>query len=282
MTETATETSEDPPLTKERIDALNQELVSSSLITSDVIYMELRLLRDYKLGAVLRHILDTATDTEAKRTYETIQKHLSAYAYREYDDLDHYIPDLPLTNTEVETLLTETIVPDAILNASPMTEFIHTLLANLMINANHSEVQNKSGQIRFLINTYPLDISEKEQRLVSLYITRLCSVDIEIFYRDPKELDKTVFERCDEFYSFYCNRFMENAYFYKKLKTLTYLKKRLFVPKYFGKTYTKTHNTLQDQTYTHAILNTMITFNYMPMTYVSPKIPETSPDEKAA
>ena len=282
MTESSSEKEEDPPLSKERLDALNQELISASFITSDVIYIELRLLRDYKLGAVLRHILDTASSAEAKKAYEMIQAHRSDYAHRAYDDLDYYIPGLPLTNAQVETLLTETMNPDAILNASPMTEFIHTLLSNLMINANHSEVQNKSGQIRFLVNTYPLDISEKQQRLVSLYLTRLCAVDVEIFCCDPTDLDKTVFDQCDEFYSFYCKKFVENTYFHKKLESLTYLKKRLFIPKYFGTTYTKNYNTLQDQTYTHAVLNTMITFEYMPMTYVSPAIPETPPDEEAS
>ena len=261
-------------LTKEQMDDLNTELLESSFVTSDVMYIELRLLRDYKLGAVLRHVMDTKPQDVAKRTYETIQNNLSSYVHREYDDIDHYIPDLPIRNDDVETILATTKKPDAILNASPLTEFIHTLLSNLMINSNHSEVQNKTGQIRFLLNTYPLDISEKEQRLISLYITRLCAVDVEIFCQDPKALSKEILKRCDEFYSFYITRLMENTYFYQKLKSLSFLKKRLYIPKYFGFTYTNTHNILHDQTYTHAVLNTMITFDYMPMTYVSPPLPE--------
>ena len=286
MAENTDEESEDEPsLTQEQMDDLNRELLESSFVTSDVLYIELRLLRDYKLGAILRHVMDTKAEDIAKTTYETIQKHIATYAHRKYDDVDHYIPGLPITNDEVDRLLASTENSDPILNASPMTEFVHTLIANLMINANHSEVQNKSGQIRFLVNTYPLDISAREQRLVSLYITRLCAVDVEIFCQDPETLDKTMIDRCDEFYSFYIDRLMRNTYFYDKLKKLSFLRRRLYVPKYFGFTYTKDHDTFQDQTYTHAVLNTMITFEYIPMTYVSPPIPkekQPSANEEAA
>lgn len=278
MSETSTDDTTDniPNLTKEQVDELNTTLIESSLITSDVLYIELRLLRDYKLGALLRLMMDTCSDHVSETSYQILRSHLSSYAHREFDDLDHYVPGLPFTDQEVMSYLQTTTVPDAVLNASPMTEFIHTLLSHLMINANNSAVEGKDEQIQFIINTYPLEVSDRMHRLISNYITRLCAVDVMFICEDPKTLSKEILEKSDELYSFYLERLVKNEYLRHQMTNLKYLKKRFFGPKLFGYTYDKSKNTVQEQAYTNAVMNTTVQFKYLPVPYISPKGPNTS------
>ena len=141
-------TSHDDPsihIDKAELDRLNQEMIVSDLITPDRLYVDLALIKDFNIGALLS-FRDERKDTW-KTLYQSIITALPEYQIRKFDDLAHYFPEFGLSNQTLRARIYDPEWAGHILHNAPITPFINTLRSQILVNVNHSAVIGKTDPI---------------------------------------------------------------------------------------------------------------------------------------
>ena len=120
------------------------DLIEESMVCPDVIYVDLALLKDIWIGAVNVILSDRkATPEDFHKAHRGILDRVIPYMKRYRHDIGKYFPHLGVTTKDVETILADPARHDEIFIASPVTQFVNTLRANLDINANHANVSER-------------------------------------------------------------------------------------------------------------------------------------------
>ena len=92
------------PFSREELNAKQAADLKSELFTPDVIYMELRLLKDYTIGALLA-LASEKSKEEGERLYKSIRGRLIGYDMRMIDDVTPFFPDFGLTTDQIEDVI---------------------------------------------------------------------------------------------------------------------------------------------------------------------------------
>lgn len=216
------------PFTREELNAKQAADLKSELFTPDVIYLELRLLKDYTLGALLALASDKPP-AEGERLFKSVKSRLLGYDMRLTDDVAPFFPDFNLTTDEIEEVIRDPKYTDKILMYAPGTQFITAMSENLRININHSEVDDRFEKVRlddqgrylknwkdvtYVVNTWPLPSpTGRSLQMIQEFITRAFQSNVIVISTDPKDLDAKYYKSCDEFNFYQIGRHFENPKF---------------------------------------------------------------------
>jgi len=222
---------------EEELKRFNAEMLISDLITPDQIYVDLALVKDFNIGALMTfrdERKDTSTPEEHLALYRSIIDKLPEYQIRKFNDIAHYFPAFKLSNAEIRTRIADPLWSSKILHSSPVTQFIVTLQAQIAVNINHSAVISKRDPIQLIINTYPLQLNRMDRNIVGLYFSQLLKVVVTVDYIDFTKMTFDSVVKYDEIYTYYLNLLFDHEDIREGYTTLKFLRKRLFAPTIFG------------------------------------------------
>ena len=231
------------PFTREELNARQAADLKSELFTPDVIYLELRLLKDYTIGALLALAAEKDAD-EGERLFASIKKRLIGYDMRVIDDVAEFFPDFGLTTDEIEAVIADPQYTDRILMYAPGTQFIVALIENLRINVNHSEVDDRFEKVRlderghylknwrdvtYVVNTWPLPSpTGRSLHMIQEFMARTFQSNVIVISHDPKTLESKYYTTCDEFNFYQIGRHFENPNFADPTIRLGFANKSVF------------------------------------------------------
>lgn len=244
MSENPTKTKLDPEL----VQYLNKEILEDELITPDRMYFDWSLFRDPYLGAVISLLMTDVDQKKSAERFKRLQEQYTKYQTREFNDPAYYFPELKLKTSSILERLADPEYHEQVFYAAPFTMFIAVLAAQLKVNANHSQVNDKFTKvmvdkdkyhknydsIRLSINTYPLKLSKKHHDFIGAFFVGNYNVDVEILSTPPKDLPLDFLLSMDEIYTNNLTELLDNVEFSKALSEMKFLKKRLFAARHLG------------------------------------------------
>ena len=269
----------DIKIDEQMIKELNDGMVKCNLITPDLLYIDLSLIKDIYLGTLLTFL----TKPEKKiyenehKAYEYIMCRLEEYRNRSFHDLKHCFPELNFTNDDLDARLNDPAYADFIFYSSPITGFLDTLKAQIAVNVNHSSVIGKKNDIRVIINTYPLILNKQSQHVLGIYMSRGYGLTVQLICQDPRTMSLETLLSYDEVYCFCLEPFFLNLKINKAFSELKFVGKRFYMPKFFGYQYTDQKDIKKDDRYSQTALNVLTQFKYIDMAIVSAKAPRQDP-----
>jgi hypothetical protein len=244
-----------------KIQALNEKAIQNQFFTPDKIYIELGLLKDIPLGIMYFDNVGIRDDSDSFNTLqERVKETIREYQSRTYDTIDRYFSDLGYTDKYIEDMLRKTQYHDMYFLASPTTHFINTLIRHFIRNQNNSRPANKYikklvGEGKFkvdpidiecIINTYPLNLSQKVITDVSEILGESLGTNIRFICKDPSTFDKNDWDewldKVDCFYVDDLGRFTCSPISLEKQEALEFTGKWLFARKRFDKTQERLFN----------------------------------------
>lgn len=236
-------------LTESEVARLNDELISSQFITSDKMYIELQLLKDFNIGKCLYMILNSDYDKEKQNyIWDYFQRQLEKYNSRVIDTVINYLPKDSFTQTDFDNIdTTDQTVTDTIYSLSPLTFFHKSLFGNLTVNINHTvanshfkknylsktEYTVSNYDILFYINTYPYTFSDSVINDIATFITERYEVNTIIMNTDPSKIDIKLLNEVDEYYPYLVHRLLDNNDFNSLVSNLQLSSKRMYAPYLF-------------------------------------------------
>lgn len=256
----------------------NEDVINSSLITPDKIYLDLALLKDLNIGVILSILYDRKPSMqpgEYASLYKQLIAALPTYNKRSYDDVEHLFPFLKISNAEFRARFTDEAYASFILHNAPMTKFRHTLTGQLMINVNHSAVSGKRAAIELTLNTYPLKLSKSDEYLVGFFLAKTYNVNTCTQYINLKNLDASHVVKYDEIYTYYLPELLASDSVRQAYSSMKCVMKRLFVPRIFGPTYRANWDVVKEELATKTRMDIMTRLDYFDTERCSPDIPET-------
>ncbi len=265
----------------EMIQQLNENIVTSELITPDNIYIDWSLLRDPYLGTVISLLINAKDQTNSFTKFNILQNKLANYQLREFDDVAYYLPELGFSTEEVNTHLGNLQYQEQIFHASPMTNFIHTLYSNINVNINHSMVKGKYTKIHIddkhyhrkyddiclFINTYPLQLTKKQYDLIATFLTGNLRVNVKIVTTPIEQLSLEFLLAMDEIYTNHLLKFLDNDMFSQALTAMKLQKTKFYASKRLGPVRPTTLNQRRiDAEFLrmHAVVDIMCQFTWLP------------------
>ena len=225
-----------PDMTAEEIEKIKTQYTENLLITPDTLYVDMWLLRDYVIGAAMTYILEDKDITRSKARFAYIREQSVSWAKRYHHDIEHYLPDLKITNQQIRDRLYDPRYTDFIYNASPILPSLDLIDRHIDMNANHSAVAGKIDSIVMTVNTYPLPLTPHIIKSVRDYLPQRLGVNVRVVSIDPQSMSLQQFGEFQEIYTICLDRWMENVPLSKAFSDLKYLQKRLFSPEIFGLT----------------------------------------------
>ena len=279
MTDTAD--TQDSPLTEFPIDEnelkrFNEEMVTSSLITPDKLYVDLALLKDFNIGVILSILYDRKPHMqvgEYAALYKQLIAELPKYAKRTCDDIEYLFPFLKINNTEFKERFTDPQYTSFILHNSPITRFQHVLTGQLLINTNHSAVVGKKTAINIDINTYPLKLTKYDEYIVGAFVSTLYSVNTTTQYMDLTKIDATHVSKYDEIYTYYLPELLAHQNIRHAYSSMKFIMKRLFVPRIFGKQHEKIQDPIKEELAVKTRMDIMTRLEFFDTEKCSAEIP---------
>lgn len=227
----------------------SSELLETTFVAPDVIYVDLALLKDFILGAIRVILEDRGSSVQVLKDADaSILENIIPYMTRVRHNVGQYFPKLNVTTQEVEKCLSDPSKHNAIFLASPVTQFVNTLKANLAINANHAHVSEKFrkkahgkgrhtrefGMISLYVNTYPLQISKPLYVLLGKFLTDNYGVNVKVFCQNPKDIPSKLFLKYQEIDTAYLKEFLDNPEFQKSLTDRKFMTTPIFATHWFG------------------------------------------------
>lgn len=227
------EKKEQEQFTADHIRGLNDNLIKGDLIAPDKIYMDLGLLRDFRLGALLVLAFEKSEE-EARRVYGHIIDKRSDYAKRAFLDMEHCYPEAGITNDEIDSVLKNPDYSDKILTASPVTSFLSVFASQMVVNVNHSAVMRKYDPVRVTINTYPLVLSKEWARLVGVFMAQNFGIETVVLSFDPTHASLKMMGAFDEYYLLNLREFSYNKEIHNALSNMEFQEKRIYAAQFLG------------------------------------------------
>ena len=229
--------------------AASADMMEETFVSPDTIYVDLALLKDLVLGTI-RVILEDRgyTKDQFKIADNTILEGIIPYMTRVRHNVEKYFPSLGITSAEVESYLNDPQKHNAIFLASPVTQFVNTLKANLAINANHAHVAERYrkrnigggrytkdfGMVSLQVNTYPLQIAKPLCILLGKFLTDNYGVNVKLFCTNPKDILPKDFKKYQEIDTAYLKEFLDNKQFQKYLTDRVFMKTPIYATHWFG------------------------------------------------
>ena len=252
---------------EETIKKINNEMLTSALITPDFLYIDLRLLKDYNIGCLLSFLKERQKSISAEEyqsLYNQILSSLDEYNQRKFDDINYYFPFMNVDNETFKKRLHDERCASFIFHHSPLTKFMNVLKSQIFVNVNHSAVKGKHDPIEITFNTYPLKLNTQDKSSIGTYISRLLGVNVHVLYLDINNLESVDFTKIDEFYLYYFKEFIETETVRNDFTNLKYLNKKLFVAKLLGNTHTDQKAILQDEHIIRTRMDICSNFQFLP------------------
>lgn len=212
----------------EELKAINDQMIQSQLITPDRLYVDLAIMRDFGIGAIMSHAFEKG-EQEARRVYSHVFGNMKAYQRRYFFDPLHYFPECGMTRSQLTERLLDPKYSDHIFRAAPVTEFLALLGTHIAVNVNHSAVKGKTDKpITITLNTYPLTLSEETKKLIAVYLATTFGVEVRIWREDLSEISLKKIFAFDEYYLYYIKEFSHNQAIHKSLSDGEFSEKRIF------------------------------------------------------
>jgi hypothetical protein len=252
---------------EEELKRLNQEMIVSDLITPDRLYVDLALIKDFNIGALLSFRDEqkrTATAASHSALYQSMIAGIPAYQTRGFNDIAHYFPAFNLTNEAIIKRLHEPLWSGYILHNAPITPFINVLQAQIAVNVNHSAVISKRTEIELVINTYPLHLNQTNKNIVGLYFAQLLKVRVSVVCLDVTTFTLRDVINYDEIYTYYLDALFEHEDIRDGYTKLKFIRKRLFVPRIFGNVFKPKLDLEQEARIIKSRCDILTMFTYMP------------------
>ena len=216
----------DDPGYKEFVNAL----MEGQFITPDLLYLDLFLLKDLHIGAIMSLAIER---DEGEDIYNLISKNLDNYRQRYFLDPCHYL-SLPYTKEEVDSRLADEHYHDDIYLLSPMTNVLDSLINHIFININHSAIKDKVNDITVHINTYPLKLSKKLTYALGIFIRDVLQINVKLLCKPINEFTVDELMEYDEYYLYYFKEFSDHKEIMKLASDFKLIKKRLFTIPHCG------------------------------------------------
>lgn len=227
-------TQEEIDLAEKKMQTINERLIKDELIDSDHIYLDLALIKDLEIGAVMAMASEKSEEC-ARETYGIILEGMPKYKKRAYADIKGYIPKIPFTREEIDDYLDNPLKSDRIFACAPATSFIKELGKQILINANHSQVLEKSDvPIRIHVNTHPLTLSEEFGKSLMAFVAGTFHVECTYFSQDPIAIPYEQYQTYDEFYFYYFSQFSLHPKIHESLGSFDMVEKYVFALRSLG------------------------------------------------
>lgn len=213
-------------------------LLKDELITPDNYYIDLRVMKDFGLGAILD---DLHGRPQAPVLYNTLREKLPHYNKRVYDDLRHLTFDR-YNDAWFVDYISNPLHAMGILLHAPVTGLVDVLDSHIRINANHSQVIEKYKKVRvdeehftkdydqvtFHINTYPLRLPDEGVAFLASFFIDRYGVNVKVFYQEPETYTAGQFHQFDEWHIYRFDAIAQSDEFFSSLKPLGNMKKTFF------------------------------------------------------
>ena len=225
-------------VTPEMMRELNMGALKNDLITPNFLYLDLALMRDLQIGAMMSIAFETG-ETEARRIYSIIKKNQKEYNKRYFLDASYYFKESNYSYTNIMDRLNDSKYADSIFNFSPITKFINIISTHMAINVNHSAIaDNSSTPIRMAINTFPLKLSDHVNKAYGLHIADLFGVETVVFCKNVAEYNYLEdLDNFDEFYLYHIYEFSHNKTIKEAFQDDNFSDKKIFAIPICGNTY---------------------------------------------
>lgn len=206
-----------------------EKTVLSELVLSDNYIIDLYLLKDIFLGAILLFI---KTDEDYQKMFKAIPE----YSKRYYNDMNKCFPELKHLTKQVYDVLHSNDVKlhDQIFLRSPITTFVRTLQKQMLVNVNHSAVAGKRDKINFMINTYPLYLSNEAKAIIGRTLSNEYGVTVRVDRIDPAIVEVDFLKAYDEIYTFHIKELLANVHINAALSSGTFFDKKIFAAAVYG------------------------------------------------
>jgi len=262
---------------------LNQEMITSDLITPDRMLVDLILIKDFTISTLLSFLYEWKTsrpNMDRGILYTKIIDGLEAYQNREFDDIAQLFPLFGLTNSDINQRKSDPLWARYILHNAPLTPFLKTLRSQIAVNVNHSAVISKRDPIEITINTYPLKLSPIDTNIVGLYFSKSMGVHVKVICLDMTKISLTDALFYDEIYTYYFAEFLSNDDIRSGYEALKFIRKRLFVPRLFGPSAMGMMSAEQQEVTIKTRFDILTQFQFFPVKLCSAMEPETPESPK--
>ena len=257
-----------------------EAMVKQRMITPDRLYVDLALLKDLHIGAIMALAFSEGED-KARQVYKVIQKNLTRYRQRYFFDPAHYFSASGYTSDQIFSALNNPKMADDIYRMAPMTGFLNTLVTHMRVNANHSAVIGKKDDITVVVNTYPLRLSEPFATALMVYLGDTLTANVALRTCQMRSFSFSELKRFDEFYLYYIHEFSNHPDVKKALSDMAFINKRVFAIPTCGYTYQlgrSRESLIQELAYVDATLGvTLDTFKFIPINQCSPALAPPAP-----
>lgn len=263
---------------EKELERLNREMILSDLITPDKLYVDLVLVKDFNIGALLSFLHEMKTtrpDVDRGALYRSIIENLKSYQSRKFDDIAYHFPKFGLTTDDVRARLRDPKWSSYILHNSPITPYVDTLKGQLAVNANHSLVCGKKDHIDIVVNTYPLQLKGMDKHIVGLYFAQQFKVRVNVVYIDMTKITLDDVVGYDEIYTYYFKELFDHEDIRNGYTSLKFIRKRLFVPRIFGLKHTPTLDTEREELVVKSRCDILTMLEFFPAKLCSALMPET-------
>lgn len=256
----------------EEIKRINEEWISSSLITPDRLYVDLRLLKDFNIGCLLSFAMQKAhasqregytREDEYKEMYDKIVALLPEYNQRRYDDVGHAFPFMEITSAQITERLADPRYSAFIFHHAPATRFVESLVAQIAVNVNHSAVAGKRDPIEILINTHPLRLDANCIKATGTFIAALLGVTVRVVYQDITKWQLAHMKIYDEVYTYHLKEIMDVQVINEEYSKMGFINKRLFAAKLFGNEFILHKDTTRDEVVIRTRLDILTQFTFI-------------------
>ena len=283
-TTTASDTTTKPlEIDEAELARLNNEMITSDLITPDRLLVDLMLVKDYNIATLLSFSYEwkkTRPEIDRAVLYDSLIKGLEAYQKREYDDIAGLFPKFGLTNEEIAVRRSDPNWSRYLIHTAPVTPFMDTLRGQIAVNVNHSAVIGKRDPIEITINTYPLQLPLIDQHIIGLYFSRSLQVQAKVIYLDMTKLSLSDVITYDEIYTYHFSELFSHEEIRLGYETLKFVRKRLFIPRLFGSEPDPKLTTEQQEILVKTRLDVLTQPKFFPVRLCSALSPETDTPKK--
>jgi hypothetical protein len=279
MSDTQSTNAPPPTIDEDELRRLNQEMIVADLITSDRLLVDLALVKDYNIGALLS--MRDERPAESGTLYGSLLEGLSAYQARKFDDIAHYFPQFGVTNAEIRARQSDPRWGGRVLHSSPITPFMKTLRGQIAVNVNHSTVIGKRDPIDLTINTYPLHLGDRDRHIVGLFFAQELGVRVAVVRLDPADIKLSSIIGYDEIYTYHFRVLMDHEDVRAGYTALKFIRKRLFVPRLFGDVLHHTMDTEQEERVIQTRFDILTLFKFFPTRLCSTPSPPVAEEKPA-
>lgn len=240
---------------------ISEQIMQSKLKTPDVIYVDMVLIKDFFLGALLKMI-------NSKEQYLTIRDNIHKYENRFVDNVEYVFPELGITQQEY--LANRIGLSDFdIFQGSPVTNFLNMLNQIVMSINNKTAASQKKTMIKLYINTFPLQLPFAVATAIANDFQSTYAMDVRIMQRPLHKCELSFVSELDLIFTDDIKSLIEEPVYRDAFKDQKFLEKQIFATKKLGSLKPlETHKTeqelMQDFLMTESFIQLMCHFGYMP------------------